>query len=195
MITSVLEAAHRYSSKHRAQLAASEKCGCFYCLNVFVVEQVSEWTDRQDTALCPYCETDAVIGSAAGFPLTRAFLREMRQHWFRCRPRPSGLEFHRHAQQGPLHLMGWLRYQALLARADNDTEYHREEILASRQCGCYWCVSIFPPEAITKWTDEGASGVGQTAVCPCCGECGVLGSADGYPITPGSLWDVRKPFF
>ena len=63
-------------------MMASDKCGCFYCLEVFDAQQVSEWIDRQETALCPYCGIDAVLGSAAGFPLTRPFLREMRRYWF-----------------------------------------------------------------------------------------------------------------
>ena len=34
------------------------------------------------TALCPYCGVDAVLGESAGYPLTKEFLRAMRQYWF-----------------------------------------------------------------------------------------------------------------
>jgi len=193
--TSRLEAAHRHSTWHRIELEASDRCGCYHCLEVFTVDQVRKWIDNHDTAMCPYCGIDAVIGSAAGFPLTRPFLREMRRHWFSARAGPSRWAVLRHALRGPRHLRSWRRYQALLARAGVDTGYHREAVLASLDCGCYWCMSIFPPAAITEWTDQDSKGVGQTAVCPRCGHCGVLGSADGYPITIKFLGDVRKPWF
>ena len=31
------KAAHRHSSNHRAELLASSRCGCFYCLHTFRV--------------------------------------------------------------------------------------------------------------------------------------------------------------
>jgi hypothetical protein len=34
------------------------------------------------TALCPKCGIDAVIGSASGYPISREFLAEMHRHWF-----------------------------------------------------------------------------------------------------------------
>ena len=119
----------------------------------------------------------------------------MRRYWFHARPAPSQKEASHHAKLGDQHFKCWQEYQALLRRADTDTEYHREEILRSSECGCYWCLAIFPPTDITTWTDEGPRGVGQTALCPFCGEPGVLGSADGFPITHEFLLDVRKPYF
>jgi len=77
-----LKAAHKHSIRHRAELESSDQCGCFYCLEVFPMNQIKVWIDDEDTALCPFCGIDAVIGSAAGFPLTAAFLSEMRGHWF-----------------------------------------------------------------------------------------------------------------
>lgn len=75
-------AAHRYSIRHRAQLEASEACGCFYCLRTYPPMAIEEWTDDGDTALCPKCGIDAVIGDACGAPVTRDFLREMKSVWF-----------------------------------------------------------------------------------------------------------------
>ena len=191
----LLQAAHEHCTGHRSEVAASDQCGCFHCLEVFPPQRILEWIDEGDSALCPYCGTDAVIGSAAGFPIARTFLREMRRHWFRWRPGPSIIESFLHAVLGPRHRKRWLEYQALLQRAVVDTDFHRESILASEACGCYWCMAIFPPAAIKEWTDVGVCGVGQTAVCAYCGEGGVLGSADGYPITRRFLRDVRRPFF
>jgi hypothetical protein len=79
-------AAHTASSCHRAQIEASEQCGCFYCLSTFPPTAIEEWVDERDergqTALCPRCGIDSVIGSKAGYPLTREFLKEMNRHWF-----------------------------------------------------------------------------------------------------------------
>jgi hypothetical protein len=76
-------AAHRHSSRHRRQVQASERCGCFYCLAVFKPQTIEEWLDEGDgTAVCPKCGIDSVIGSAAGYPITREFLERMHRHWF-----------------------------------------------------------------------------------------------------------------
>jgi hypothetical protein len=78
--------AHSFSSYHREQLLLSEICGCFYCLEIYSPTQITDWTDEQEsvgmTALCPKCGIDSVIGSNAGFPITREFLQKMHIHWF-----------------------------------------------------------------------------------------------------------------
>jgi hypothetical protein len=75
-------AAHEHSSGHRESISASALCGCFYCCSVFAPTAVKEWVDSEQTALCPECGIDSVIGSAAGYPVTRAFLERMRAYWF-----------------------------------------------------------------------------------------------------------------
>lgn len=78
---------YKNSSRHRRELEASERCGCFYCLAVFGPQEIVSWLGEGDgTALCPRCCIDAVIGSASGLPLTQEFLDEMRQHWFNDSP-------------------------------------------------------------------------------------------------------------
>jgi hypothetical protein len=74
--------AHRHSIYHRAEVRKSETCGCFYCLAIYPLAEIAEWTDGGDTALCPRCGIDAVIGSASGYPVTREFLKEMKAVWF-----------------------------------------------------------------------------------------------------------------
>jgi hypothetical protein len=79
-----LQAAHRHSSKHRDEIAASPVCGCFYCHAVFGPERIERWlAEGSGTALCPNCDIDSVIGSASGFPVDDpAFLSAMHAHWF-----------------------------------------------------------------------------------------------------------------
>ena len=77
-------AAHGHCTSNRTEIEGSESCGCFYCLAVFPSSEIEDWIgDRLgDTAICPHCGVDSVIGSASGVPLTREFLEAMHQHWF-----------------------------------------------------------------------------------------------------------------
>jgi uncharacterized protein len=77
-----LAAAHRDSMRHREQILASERCGCFCCCSVFAPAKVEEWVDAGQTALCPLCGIDAVIGSASGYPINVGFLRLMESQFF-----------------------------------------------------------------------------------------------------------------
>ena len=74
--------AHEWSSYHRKTLSESDVCGCFYCLQVFTPSEIEDWTDDDDTALCPKCGIDSVIGSVSGYPIEREFLKKMHDHWF-----------------------------------------------------------------------------------------------------------------
>ena len=84
--TSDVVAAHKHSIFHKSELEQSDLCGCFYCLETFPPSRVENWVDSDDergeTALCPECGIDSVIGSASGFPIETEFLRKMRNHWF-----------------------------------------------------------------------------------------------------------------
>ena len=75
--------AHKHSTEHRAEIAASDLCGCLYCLAALKPDKVTEWTDDGETAICLRCGTDSVIGDKSGYPIDPRFLRSMRKHWFR----------------------------------------------------------------------------------------------------------------
>ncbi len=74
-----LQKAHEKSFANKLRLRTAKQCGCFYCLKIFNVEQIEDWTiDVPDeTALCPFCGIDSVIGDNEGFTLTEDFLKEM----------------------------------------------------------------------------------------------------------------------
>lgn len=80
--------AHRHCKWHREEVLASELCGCFYCCETFPPSEIKEWWDESvfdgigQTAICPRCEIDAVIGSESGYPLTSEFLKGMHLEWF-----------------------------------------------------------------------------------------------------------------
>jgi hypothetical protein len=75
-------AAHKHSSQHRAEIEASPRCGCFFCFRTFPRTDIHAWTDANQTALCPRCGVDSVIGSASNHRLDDAFLRGMHAHFF-----------------------------------------------------------------------------------------------------------------
>ena len=75
--------AHNRCSGNSDELKNSEKCGCFYCLQIFTPEKITKLVDGGKTALCPFCGVDSVIGDASGFPITKEFLSDVKKEWFR----------------------------------------------------------------------------------------------------------------
>lgn len=74
--------AHDHCGNNKRELKNSKKCGCFYCLAIFSPQKIDRFIDDGQTALCPFCGIDAVIGDAAGYSLTSSFLQEMHDYWF-----------------------------------------------------------------------------------------------------------------
>lgn len=77
-----VRAAHDHSSRHRKEVLDSKECGCFYCGAIFSSSEIMDWVDGGQTALCPKCGIDSVIGSHSGFPVTKDFLNQMNRYWF-----------------------------------------------------------------------------------------------------------------
>jgi len=80
-MSQVIEA-HKASSRNRDTVLRSEVCGCFYCCRILKPAEVTQWTIN-DTAICPYCWVDSVLGSASGYPVTPEFLKAMAGYWFK----------------------------------------------------------------------------------------------------------------
>jgi len=76
--------AHQHASQHRGELEASTRCGCFFCFRTFSPVSIKAWIDASQTALCPGCGVDAVIGSAS-HRIDDAFLRRMHGQYFAYR--------------------------------------------------------------------------------------------------------------
>lgn len=68
-----------YALHNRAQIETCEKCSCYHCLEVFDPSEIQAWADLQsDTAICPYCDIDAVLP----MEFSEDKLREFRKYWF-----------------------------------------------------------------------------------------------------------------
>jgi len=102
-----LSEAVAHSFYNRAEVIASDRCACFHCFARFVPAEIKYWTDSEDpdwgdsgrpepdferypgqTATCPFCRVDSVIGSASGYGLTEDFLRALHAHWHVCNRPP-----------------------------------------------------------------------------------------------------------
>lgn len=82
MLFEALELAHRHSAHHREAIEKSILCGCFFCIRTFLPIEITDWVDDDDTALCPYCGIDAVLGSECGYFIDDDFLQRMQARWF-----------------------------------------------------------------------------------------------------------------
>lgn len=74
------------SMKNSDRIAESKQCGCYHCLETCSVEEIKEWTDGSETALCPNCGVDSLIPDQAEIELTKDNLQAMHQHWFEAPP-------------------------------------------------------------------------------------------------------------
>lgn len=74
--------AHEHCTNNKAEIRASKTCGCFYCLQIFPAHEVYEWVNDEDTAICPKCGIDSVIGDESGIEYTPQFLQIMHKFWF-----------------------------------------------------------------------------------------------------------------
>jgi hypothetical protein len=81
-----VQEAHKHASRHRAEVLRSGLCGCFYCCSTFSPQDITRWTDEVggegQTALCPRCGIDSVLGDRSGFELSPGFLLNMKSCWF-----------------------------------------------------------------------------------------------------------------
>lgn len=71
-----------FSMKNKALLGISGKAGCYSCCKVFPAHEVKEYTDEGETALCPHCSVDAVVGDASGYLITEENLKVACKYWF-----------------------------------------------------------------------------------------------------------------
>ncbi|MFN5909091.1 MAG: hypothetical protein ACK5A3_23815 [Planctomyces sp.] len=85
-------------------------------------------------------------------------------------------------------------YDANLESAHRRSSVHRDEVLASELCGCFYCRETFPPTEIEEWIDD-RDGVGTTAMCPRCGIDSVIGSRSGFALTPEFLRQMHDYSF
>ncbi len=73
---------HRHCSLNASELEAGKECGCFFCRRMFPAEEVVEFVDDDQTALCPYCGIDSVIVAGPDVKITKELLVALRKKYF-----------------------------------------------------------------------------------------------------------------
>lgn len=68
--------------KNHSDIEAAKQCGCFYCLNIFPSNEIREWVDDHQTALCPRCSVDSVVPESPEVTLTPELLKEVHEDRF-----------------------------------------------------------------------------------------------------------------
>jgi hypothetical protein len=82
-----------------------------------------------------------------------------------------------------------------LKQIHGECGWHEKPILRSKLCGCFHCLSIFPPSEIADWVDELKDcprGPGKTAMCPKCDIDAVLPENEIYKITKELLENMNR---
>lgn len=77
-----LKTAHEHTINNRGEIEQSHVCVCVSCKRRYPALEVMDYIDGGLTAICPFCDCDAVIGDASGINLTDAFLAELHKHYF-----------------------------------------------------------------------------------------------------------------
>ena len=94
MMKNDLLVAYRFLTSNWTQVQASTMCGCCNCMQTFSPQDIVAWTGlnfedidneaaiNKQTALCPQCGGESVLGNGSGFPVDPDFLGQMNEAWF-----------------------------------------------------------------------------------------------------------------
>lgn len=76
---------HNHCTANREDVEASSRCACFCCQKVYRATEVYDFIvepSLKETALCPHCGVDAVIGDVTGIPFYKELIGKLHQHYF-----------------------------------------------------------------------------------------------------------------
>ncbi|MBV9071019.1 MAG: cytoplasmic protein [Acidobacteria bacterium] len=84
-----------------------------------------------------------------------------------------------------------------MREAHKHSSNHRQEVVASTLCGCFYCCRTFDPADICEWVDPSDDDVevGTTALCPFCGIDSVIGDRSGFVPAPEFLQQLNRHWF
>ena len=73
---------HSHTLRNRTEIEASDKCVCICCCEIFKASEVADFIDEGETALCPICGIDAVIGDCTGISMDSGTLNKFHKEFF-----------------------------------------------------------------------------------------------------------------
>lgn len=74
--------APRIAMRNKSALAFVSECACYHCLKVYCPTEIKEWTDENNTAICPYCNVDAVLPVNTSDDKNIEVLSKIHKYWF-----------------------------------------------------------------------------------------------------------------
>jgi hypothetical protein len=74
-----MKEAAKDAMKNRYAIEESEVCSCYHCCKTFSKLDITKWTDQGETAICPFCNVDAVLTQVHDY---QEPLEEIQSHWF-----------------------------------------------------------------------------------------------------------------
>ncbi len=77
-----LKALYRHCSLNASEIKPGKECGCFFCLRIFPADEIVEFVDDDQTALCPYCDIDSVIVDGPDVEISKEILAELNKRYF-----------------------------------------------------------------------------------------------------------------
>lgn len=78
-----LDLIHDAAINNRHAVMASTRCGCFSCEAMFHGWEITDFTERDFSAVCPRCGIDSVLPEhLPNAQLSQALLRQMRERYF-----------------------------------------------------------------------------------------------------------------
>ena len=79
-----------------------------------------------------------------------------------------------------------------MENAHKSCSSHKDEIINSKMCGCFYCEETFLPTEIEEWIEENIVN-GETAICPKCNIDSVL--SDKFPIFDKEFLSAMNKFW
>ena len=75
---------HSHTIRNREEINLSEYCHCICCTKSYPSPIVINFIKDGDgeTALCPYCGIDSIIGDSCGLEINQEILTELNKRWF-----------------------------------------------------------------------------------------------------------------
>ncbi len=74
--------APKIAMHNKSKLSFVNECVCYYCLKIYNTSEIKEWTDKDDTAICPYCGVDAILPINNEEDKNLEVLSKIHKYWF-----------------------------------------------------------------------------------------------------------------
>lgn len=71
-----------FVTSNEDKIKKAKMAACYYCCEVYSVNEVTEFLEDEKTAFCPKCGVDSVLPDNAGYDFDQQTLIELHNYWF-----------------------------------------------------------------------------------------------------------------